>query len=83
MTEHVLEMARQAAAEEEDEVEPETADPDAPEAIKGMPEPVLAKGQPAPTSTPAAADVYEALPEQAPQPIPRRMRFSFQEDATA
>ncbi|GAA6164852.1 hypothetical protein NBRC116590_25560 [Pelagimonas sp. KU-00592-HH] len=83
MTEHVLEMARQAAAEEEGEAVPETPEPDAPDAVEEVPETVFAERQPAPTPTPAAADVYEDLPEQATQPIPRRMRFSFQEDATA
>ena len=83
MTEHVLEMARQAAAEEEGEVEPETADPDAPEAVEEMPEAVFAERQPAATPTPAMTEVHQDPSEQATQPIPRRMRFSFQEDATA
>ncbi|MCP9481770.1 DUF3306 domain-containing protein [Shimia sp. CNT1-13L.2] len=83
MTEHVLEMARQAALEEEGEVDPETPEPDEPEAVEEVPEAVLAERQPAPTPVPAMAEVHEDLSEQTPQPIPRRMRFSFQEDATA
>lgn len=83
MTEHVLEMARQAAAEEEGEAVPETPEPDAPDAVEKVPETVFAERQPAPTPVPAMTEVHEDFPEQAPQPIPRRMRFSFEEDATA